>query len=150
LVDRQVLDSSGDPLGISVAVYADGASGHPKWLAVYTGRRVVVTVMVPVDGSSLLGDDVIIAHDLDTVLASPVYPTAMLDPTHEVLLSAHYRSRACNRPHPSRRSDVRVRGARTSRGPDPYRIVHPARPSMSRFTRTSSPCMDEPSQVTKR
>jgi hypothetical protein len=110
---------------------------------------VVVTVMVPVDGSSLLGDDVIVAHDLDTVLAAPVYPTATLDPTHEALLSAPYRSRACNRPHPSRRSAVRVRGARTSRGPDPYRIVHPDVTVDQQVRKDLIAMHDEPSQVTK-
>jgi hypothetical protein len=38
LVDRQVLDSTGDPLGISVAVYADGpAVTRSGWLSTPDG-----------------------------------------------------------------------------------------------------------------
>ena len=124
LLDRRVLDSTGDPIGISVAAYADAGSGRPTWLAVYTGRRTAVIVVVPVDGSSMLGDDILIAHDLDTVLAAPGDPQSLSDPTRQGRLSAHYRRVAC-RGHQARSTSATSETLASGCGAGPHQPDRP-------------------------
>jgi hypothetical protein len=94
-VDRWVRDTRGASLGVTVAVVCDPVTDSAVWLAVYTGLPTATVVVVPVCGSSLLGDDIVIAADRDIVLAAPrIELAARLDPFQERLLSEHFRSHA--------------------------------------------------------
>jgi hypothetical protein len=90
-----VRDTRGASLGVTVAVVCDPVTDSAVWLAVYTGLPTATVVVVPVCGSSLLGDDIVIAADRDIVLAAPrIELAARLDPFQERLLSEHFRSHA--------------------------------------------------------
>jgi hypothetical protein len=91
-MDRWVRDSGGAALGVTVAVLRDAVTHRAVWLAVYTGVPNATIVVVPVCGSSLLGDDIVIAADRDSVLAAPTIELeARLDPAQERDLSDHLR-----------------------------------------------------------
>ncbi len=95
-VDRRVRSSDGDSLGITVGVHVHGDSPHPVWLIVDTGNPGTPTVMAPARGSSLLGDDIVIRPDRDTVLTAPtVNGLNAMDPDDARSLVDHYVRRAC-------------------------------------------------------
>lgn len=92
-VDRRALDRHGDLLGLVVDDYLDPATRQVRWLAVaagYFGTRVAV---VPVRGATLLGDDVVIAHDGDVITSAPTVDIVVgVDPADEQSLIDHYTS----------------------------------------------------------
>ena len=95
-IDRWVRDASGAALGVTVAVVRDPFSDRVVWLAVYTGLPAATVVFVPVRGSSLLGDDIVVDADRDSVLAAPTIELDVtLDPAQARLLSDHFRRHAC-------------------------------------------------------
>ena len=68
-IDRGVLDVSGNRIGVIVDIYCDVTTARPTWLAIEIGGSPPTIAVTPVRGSSLLGEDVILANDRDTVLA---------------------------------------------------------------------------------
>ena len=90
-VDRRVRSSDGDSLGITVGVHVHGDLPHPVWLIVDTGTPGTPTVVAPARGSSLLGDDIVIRADRDTVLTAPtVNGLNTMDPADARSLVDHY------------------------------------------------------------
>ena len=59
-LDRRVRASHGRSLGVVVAIEVDRAAGRPVALIVDPGQFGRWTVVVPVAGASLLGDDVVL------------------------------------------------------------------------------------------
>ena len=105
-MDRWVRDASGAALGVTVAVVCDPDTNRSVWLAVYTGVPAATVVVVPVCGSSLLGDDIVVDVDRDDVLAAPTIELDVtLDPTQDRILSDHFRRHAYVAAHPTGRSD---------------------------------------------
>jgi hypothetical protein len=103
-VDRRVRSSAGDSLGITVGVYAHTVSQQPAWLIVDTEMLGTPVVVAPARGSSLLGDDIVVAADRDALLTAPtVNGLRVMDPADERSLTGHYARRASEVAHPSRR-----------------------------------------------
>lgn len=99
--DRRVRDASGATLGVTVAVVCDPLTARAVWLVVYTGLPAATVVVVPVCGSSLLGDDIVVDADRDSVLAaSPIELEVTFDPAQDRVLSDHFRRHACATAHP--------------------------------------------------
>ena len=94
-IDRRVLDVNGDPVGVIVAICCDASSGRPAWLAIDIGDMLAMDVVVaPVRGSSLLGEDVVIAHDQQTLVTAPhVTARSVLQRADEDTLHVHYTRR---------------------------------------------------------
>lgn len=91
-MDRWVRDASGAALGVTVAVVRDPLTARAVWLAVYTGLPAATVVVVPVCGSSLLGDDIVVDADRDSVLtAPPIELDVTFDPAQDRVLSDHFR-----------------------------------------------------------
>ena len=68
-IDRRVLDVNGNRIGVIVDIYPDATTARPTWLAIEIGGSPPTIAVTPVRGSSLLGENVILANDRDTVLA---------------------------------------------------------------------------------
>jgi hypothetical protein len=99
--DRWVRDASGAALGVTVAVVRDPLTARAVWLAVYTGLPAATVVVVPVCGSSLLGDDIVVDATRDSVLAAPpIELDVTFDPAQERVLSDHFRRHAFATAHP--------------------------------------------------
>ena len=99
--DRWVRDASGAALGVTVAVVCDPLTARAVWLAVYTGLPAATVVVVPVCGSSLLGDDIVVDATRDSVLAAPpIELDVTFDPAQERVLSDHFRRHAFATAHP--------------------------------------------------
>lgn len=92
-VDRRALDLHGELLGIVVDAYTDPASRRVRWLALATGFFGTRVAVVPVQGASLLGDDVVIAHPREVITTAPLVEIVVgVDPGDEPSLVAHYSS----------------------------------------------------------
>lgn len=93
-LDRRVLDRHGDVFGVVVDVYVDAFTRRPAWLAISTGMFGTNVTVAPVRGSSLLGDDVVVAHSKQVVTTAPAaLPHPTLDPVAELAVSHHYMPR---------------------------------------------------------
>ncbi len=64
-----MLDVSGNRIGVIVDIYRDATTARPTWLAIEIGGSPPTIAVTPVRGASLLGENVILANDRDTVLA---------------------------------------------------------------------------------
>jgi len=90
-VDRRVRDTGGNVLGVVVDVYEDPNTRQPTWLAVSTGYFGTRIVVVPICGSALLGDDVVVAHNRETITKAPAVEIFVaVTPDHHRQLSDHY------------------------------------------------------------
>jgi hypothetical protein len=90
-LDRRALDNRGTLLGVVVDIYADVVSRRPEWLAISTGFFGTRVAVVPVRAASLLGDDVVIAHDRETITSAPMVDVLVaVDPRQQQLLLDHY------------------------------------------------------------
>lgn len=90
-VDRRALDNRGDLIGVVVNAYTDRATRQVAWLAVATGFFGTRIAVVPVRGASLLGGDVVVAHDRDTIVTAPAVDIVVeVDPDQQQLLVDHY------------------------------------------------------------
>lgn len=90
-VDRRALDNRGELVGIVVDIYDDGVAQQPAWLAIATGFFGTLVAIAPVRAASLLGDDVVIAHDRHTITAAPhVDIVVAVDPNQQQRLLDHY------------------------------------------------------------
>ncbi len=91
LIGRTVVDTDGDKVGSVYDVYLDNDSGQPEWLAVTTGLFGTKVSFVPLDGASIMDDDVMIAHSKSTVKDAPnAEADGQLSPDEESALYAHY------------------------------------------------------------
>lgn len=90
-IDRGVVDVTGVRIGVLFDVVVDDG-GRPRWLAVDDGGLDVMTVAyVPVQGASLLGECVLVAHPWPVVEAAPQpAPAEALDAVTERRLHDHY------------------------------------------------------------
>ncbi len=90
-VDRLGRDNRGEILGVVVDVYEDPDTRQPTWLAISTGYFGTRITVVPIRGCSLLGDDVVVAHDRSTITSAPaVEINVTVAPEHHRLLVEHY------------------------------------------------------------
>lgn len=90
-IDRRAIDRYGELLGIVVDVYDDAATRRPAWLAISTGFFGARVAVAPVQGATLLGADVVVAHDAATVRAAPAVTTVVtIDALDEQPLVEHY------------------------------------------------------------
>lgn len=104
-VDRRAVDRHGEVLGLVVDAYTDPATCRVRWLAVATGFFGTRVAVVPVHGASLLGHDVVIAHDRQLVTTAPTVDIVVgVDPADEQSLIDHYA-----RPHPVPAAGTRER-----------------------------------------
>jgi len=88
-----VLDRHGAVIGTVVDVFDDCRTGRARWLAVSTGYFGTRRALVPVRGASLLGADVLVAHEMAAVVAAPdVHTYTAIAPSDEAALCAHYGS----------------------------------------------------------
>ncbi len=104
-VDRRALDRHGVVIGTVIDVYEDSQTGREKWLAITTGYFGTRRVVAPVQDASLLGDDVVVAHAKDVIVAAPVVHTfTALTPADERSVSAYFaRNGAPPAGHPAER-----------------------------------------------
>lgn len=70
-VDRRMCDRHGVVVGLIVGVYDAPETHRPFWLAVATGFFGTRIGVVPLRGASLLGEDVIVPHDHQTISSAP-------------------------------------------------------------------------------
>ncbi|MEO6653346.1 MAG: PRC-barrel domain-containing protein [Ilumatobacteraceae bacterium] len=70
-IDRAVRDRSGQLLGVVIDVYDDPLTRLPAWLALSTGFFGVQREIAPIAGASILGDDVVVAHELADIHGAP-------------------------------------------------------------------------------
>ncbi len=90
-VDRRALDRRGRLIGVVVDAYAPARPSHPGWLAIATGFFGTKVVVAPRAGAALRGDDVVLAHDHDTITrAPPISIVVSLEPADEQRLLEHY------------------------------------------------------------
>src|SRR5215212_891194 len=88
---RTAFDRHGEKLGKIADLYVDDTTGDPEWLAVHTGLFGARLGFVPLEGATLRGDDVIVAHDKATVKDAPhVDADGRLTPDEERRLYGHY------------------------------------------------------------
>ncbi len=91
LIGRTVHDPDGDKVGTVHDVYLDNESGQPEWMAVSTGLFGTKVSFVPLEGASIVGDDVMVAHSKSTVKDAPnAEADGELSPEEESALYAHY------------------------------------------------------------
>lgn len=89
-LDRRALDNRGALLGVVVDIYTD-LSRRPEWLAISTGFFGTRVAVAPVRGASLLGEDVVIAHDQRTITTAPTVDVIVaVDPQQQQRLVDHY------------------------------------------------------------
>ncbi len=98
-LDRRALDNHGTLLGVVVDICADVVSRRAEWLAISTGFFGTRVAVAPVRGASLLGDDVVIAHDRETITSAPTVDVLVaVDPDQQQLLVYHY-ARTTSKPN---------------------------------------------------
>lgn len=91
LVDRNVLDQSGDKIGSIKDVYADNHTGQPSWLAVSTGFFGTKVGFVPLDRAWKTGDDIFVPYSKDQVKDAPhVEADGQLTEAEEAELYRYY------------------------------------------------------------
>lgn len=91
LVGRTALDRSYSKIGTIEDVYVDDVTGEPAWLAVKTGLFGARRNFVPLSGSEVYGDDVVVPYETAIVKDAPKAETdGHLEPDEERALYAHY------------------------------------------------------------
>ncbi|GAA0275499.1 PRC and DUF2382 domain-containing protein [Cryptosporangium japonicum] len=92
LLDREVLDRSGERIGRIDWIYLDARSADPTFVALDTGRRS--PSVVPLAGAVSRGDTIVLPFDRDRVLTAPdVRPSGRdggLSSAQEQSLHAYY------------------------------------------------------------
>lgn len=90
-IDRRALDRRGELIGVVVDVYGDPVSRRPAWLAISSGFFGIRIGVAPIEGVSLRGGDVVIAHSREVVTtAPPVDVLVTVDPDQQRRLVDHY------------------------------------------------------------
>ena len=120
-IGRRAVDPQGSKIGSVGQVYLDDETGQPDWVTVNTGLFGTRENFVPLRGSRIDGDDLVLPFEKDVVKDSPeIADTSHLDPDEEQSLYAYYERYLgvgaagpnTNRPPPPRTTA----GRRTRRG----------------------------------
>jgi sporulation protein YlmC with PRC-barrel domain len=87
----EVRTSSGDKIGKVGQVYLDDESGQPSWVTVKTGLFGTQESFVPLSSADLVGQDVVVPYDKETIKGAPrVEADATLTPQEEKQLYSYY------------------------------------------------------------
>jgi hypothetical protein len=87
----EVRTSSGDKVGKVGQVYLDDQSGQPSWVTVRTGLFGTQESFVPLSSADLVGQDVVVPYDKETIKGAPrVDADATLSPQEEKQLYSYY------------------------------------------------------------
>ena len=90
-IGRRAVDPQGSKIGSVGQVYLDDETGQPDWVTVNTGLFGTRENFVPLRGSRIDGDDLVLPFEKDVVKDSPEIPdVSHLDPDEEQALYAYY------------------------------------------------------------
>jgi len=90
-IGRRAVDPQGSKIGFVGQVYLDDETGQPDWVTVNTGLFGTRENYVPLRGSRIEGDDLVLPFEKDVVKDSPeIAHTSHLDPDEEHSLFAYY------------------------------------------------------------
>ncbi len=89
--EREVIDVDGEPVGHAEDLYADDRTSEPAFLLVRGGRFGIKLHFVPIDGATLDGDRIRVAHTVEQINHAPnVSADEHLTRDEEQRLFAHY------------------------------------------------------------
>jgi uncharacterized protein (TIGR02271 family) len=71
LSDADVYDNDGDKIGSVGQVYLDAESGDPEWITVKTGLFGTKETFIPLQGTNVSGDRVVVAYSKERVKDAP-------------------------------------------------------------------------------
>ena len=87
----EVRTSGGDKVGKVGQVYLDDETGEPSWVTVKTGLFGTQESFVPLSSADLVGEDLVIPYDRETIKGAPRMETdASLSPQEEKRLYSYY------------------------------------------------------------
>lgn len=87
----KVVTEAGDKIGGVGQVYLDDATGAPTWVTVRTGLFGTAETFVPLEGARLVGDDILVAFEKETIKDAPrVEADGTVTPDEERELFRHY------------------------------------------------------------
>jgi len=87
----EVRTTSGDKIGNVGQVYLDDESGQPSWVTVKTGLFGTQESFVPLSSADLVGQDVVVPYDKETIKGAPrLEADATLSPQEEKQLYSYY------------------------------------------------------------
>jgi uncharacterized protein (TIGR02271 family) len=90
-IGRRAVDPQGSKIGLVGQVYLDDETGRPDWATVNTGLFGSRENFVPLRGSRIDGDDLVLPFDKDVVKDSPeIADSSHLDLDEEQSLYAYY------------------------------------------------------------
>ena len=90
-IGRRAVDPQGSKIGLVGQVYLDDETGRPDWATVNTGLFGTRENFVPLRGSRIDGDDLVLPFDKDVVKDSPeIADSSHLDLDEEQSLYAYY------------------------------------------------------------
>jgi uncharacterized protein (TIGR02271 family) len=90
-IGRRAVDPQGSKIGSVGQVYLDDETGQPDWITVNTGLFGTRENFVPLRGSRIDGDDLVLPFEKDVVKDSPeIADASHLDPDEEQSLHAYY------------------------------------------------------------
>jgi uncharacterized protein (TIGR02271 family) len=90
-IGRRAVDPHGSKIGSVGQVYLDDQTGQPDWVTVNTGLFGTRENFVPLQGSRIDGDDLVLPFDKDVVKDSPqITDSSHLDADEEQSLFAYY------------------------------------------------------------
>jgi sporulation protein YlmC with PRC-barrel domain len=87
----EVRTSSGEKVGKVGQVYLDDETGQPSWVTVRTGLFGTQESFVPLSSADLVGEDIVVPYDKETIKGAPRMETdASLSPQEEKRLYSYY------------------------------------------------------------
>jgi hypothetical protein len=87
----EVRTSGGDKVGKVGQVYLDDETGEPSWVTVTTGLFGTQESFVPLSSADLVGEDLVVPYDKETIKGAPRMETdASLSPQEEKRLYSYY------------------------------------------------------------
>ncbi len=91
IADGNVIGSDGDKIGGIGQIYLDDNTGEPNWVTVRTGLFGTSETLVPLDGASLSGGDIVVSYDKPTVKDAPrVDADGSISAEEEEILYTYY------------------------------------------------------------
>jgi uncharacterized protein (TIGR02271 family) len=85
-----VYDDAGEKIGSVEEIFYDPATSRPEWVGIGTGLLGTKRVLVPVEGSRVTDDGLMVAYPKDHVKDGPDVDEDELTAEHEQQLIAHY------------------------------------------------------------
>jgi uncharacterized protein (TIGR02271 family) len=85
-----VYDDAGEKIGSVEEIFYDPATSRPEWVGIGTGLLGTKRVLVPVEGSRVTDDGLVVSYPKDHVKAGPDVDEDELTVEHEQQLIAHY------------------------------------------------------------